>query len=84
MNDPIMLEDHNPQWAQGFELERVRILAALGHVTQGGILERVHHIGSTSVCGLKAKPVIDLLLEVFPLPKLEDGIPALEKLIRFP
>jgi GrpB-like predicted nucleotidyltransferase (UPF0157 family) len=80
MNDPITLEDHNPQWAQDFELERARILAALGHVTQGGIFERVHHIGSTSVLGLKAKPVIDLLLEVFPLPKLEVGIPALEKL----
>lgn len=80
MNDSITLEDYNPQWVQDFELERVRILAALGHVTRGGILERVHHIGSTSVSGLKAKPVIDLLLEVFPLPKFEVGIPALEKL----
>ena len=80
MNDSIALEDHNPQWAGDFELERARILAALGHVTQGGIFENLHHVGSTSVPGLKAKPVIDLLLEVFPLPKLEDGIPALEKL----
>ena len=80
MNDAIKLEAHNPQWAKDFELERARFLAVLGHVTQGGILEQVHHIGSTSVPGLKAKPVIDMLLEVYPLPKPEVGIPALEEL----
>jgi GrpB-like predicted nucleotidyltransferase (UPF0157 family) len=80
MIDAIKLEAHNPQWAKDYELERQRLLAALGHVTQGGILEQVHHVGSTSVPGLKAKPVIDMLLEVFPLPKLEVGIPALENL----
>ena len=71
MNDSIRLEDHNPQWAHDFELERGRILAALGHVTQGGIFENLHHVGSTSIAGLKAKPVIDMLLEVFVLPKIE-------------
>jgi GrpB-like predicted nucleotidyltransferase (UPF0157 family) len=80
MNDAIKLEAYNPQWAQDFELERARILAALGHVTRGGILEAVHHVGSTSVPGLEAKPVIDMLLEVFPLPKPEVGIPVLEAL----
>jgi GrpB-like predicted nucleotidyltransferase (UPF0157 family) len=80
MNDSIKLEPHNPRWAKDFELERGRILAALGHVTRGGILEQVHHIGSTSIPGIKAKPVIDMLLEVYPLPKPEVGLPALEKL----
>jgi GrpB-like predicted nucleotidyltransferase (UPF0157 family) len=80
MNDAIKLEAHNPQWAKDFELERARILAVLGHVTQAGIFEQAHHVGSTSVPGLKAKPIIDMLLEVFPLPKPEVGIPALEKL----
>jgi GrpB-like predicted nucleotidyltransferase (UPF0157 family) len=78
--DAIKLEVHKPQWIKDFEIERTRILAALGHVTQGGILEQVHHIGSTSVPGLKAKAVIDMLLEVYPLPKPEVGIPALEEL----
>ncbi len=80
MIDAIKLEQHHPQWVKDFELERTRFWAALGHVTQGGILEQVHHIGSTSVPGLKAKPVIDMLLEVYPLPKPEVGIPALERL----
>ncbi len=80
MNDAIKLEAHNPQWTKDFELERACLLVALGHVTRGGILETVHHVGSTSVPGLKAKPVIDLLLEVFPLPKPDVGIPALEAL----
>ncbi len=80
MDDAIKLEAHDPQWTKDFELERQRILTTLGCLTQGGILEQVHHVGSTSVPGLKAKPVIDMLLEVFPLPKPEVGLPALETL----
>ncbi len=80
IHDSIKLEAHNPQWLRDFALERGRIVSVLEHVTQGGILEQVHHIGSTSVPGLKAKPVIDILLEVYPLPKPEVGIPALEGL----
>jgi GrpB-like predicted nucleotidyltransferase (UPF0157 family) len=54
--EPIVLLPHDPAWlAEGLQEAR-RILDACG-----GALLRVEHIGSTSVPGLDAKPVIDLL-----------------------
>jgi GrpB-like predicted nucleotidyltransferase (UPF0157 family) len=44
-------------WQRAFEEEAARIRAALGDV----VLE-LHHIGSTSVAGLPAKPIVDILL----------------------
>jgi GrpB-like predicted nucleotidyltransferase (UPF0157 family) len=55
----VALVDHDPAWPHLFAQEAARVRSALG--------ERVHlleHVGSTSVPGLAAKPVIDLVLEV--------------------
>jgi len=49
----------NPDWPQQFAQAAQEIAAALGdRVVQ------IHHIGSTSIPGIYAKPVIDLLVEV--------------------
>lgn len=53
----IELVAHDPQWAVRYECERARIAAALGHTA-----ERIEHIGSTTVPGLAAKPVVDILV----------------------
>lgn len=53
-------------WPAAFEAEASRLAQALGEA--GGTL---HHIGSTSVPGLAAKPIIDLLLEVPDLDALD-------------
>lgn len=50
---------HDPRWAAMFEDERKRLVSALG-----GVLISVHHIGSTSIPDIYAKPVIDMLAEV--------------------
>lgn len=55
----VIMEPYDPAWRQRFELERTRIVGALG-----GEAVAVHHIGSTSVVGLAAKPIIDILVEV--------------------
>jgi GrpB-like predicted nucleotidyltransferase (UPF0157 family) len=55
----IVLDEHDPSWAQRYELERARIVAALGDRAL-----RVDHVGSTSVPGLAAKPIIDIDLSV--------------------
>ena len=49
-------EEYNPEWPARFEAERAVLEAILGNC-----LIRAHHIGSTSVKGLAAKPIIDLL-----------------------
>ncbi|HEY3747828.1 MAG TPA: GrpB family protein [Pseudonocardiaceae bacterium] len=49
----------DPAWPQRFGVEHDRIVAALGSVAG-----RVDHIGSTSVPGLAAKPIIDIQISV--------------------
>lgn len=59
MAEKIVIVNYDPAWPAMFEQERARLLAALdGHVTA------VEHIGSTSVPGLGAKPIIDILIGV--------------------
>lgn len=56
---PIVLAEYNPEWRMRFEMERRRIVSALGSRARG-----IEHVGSTAVPGLAAKPVIDILLAV--------------------
>ena len=55
----ILIVDYDPLWSKRFEFERDRIEVALGERAV-----RIDHIGSTSVPGLAAKPVIDIDLSV--------------------
>lgn len=55
----IDLRDYDESWPQLFEREAERIRAALGEK-----VVLLDHVGSTSVPGLAAKPIIDILLIV--------------------
>ena len=55
----IVIADYDPAWPGRYEVERARVAAALGPVAL-----RVEHIGSTSIPGLAAKPIIDILVVV--------------------
>ena len=69
----VQLAEYDPGWPGQYELEAARIRSALGDRVL-----RLEHIGSTSVPGLAAKPVIDILLVVAD-PAAEDAyVPALE------
>jgi len=69
----IEVAEYNPRWPLLYEREERRIRLALGDD-----VVRIEHAGSTSVPGLPAKPVIDILLEV-PRSSDEDAyVPALE------
>ena len=59
LSGPIAIAEYDPRWPEWFEREAARIRAALG-----GKALRIEHCGSTSVPGLAAKPVIDVLLVV--------------------
>jgi GrpB-like predicted nucleotidyltransferase (UPF0157 family) len=58
-NGRITLAEYDPQWPALFDREAARIRAVLGDAAV-----RVEHVGSTSVPGLAAKPIIDILLAV--------------------
>jgi GrpB-like predicted nucleotidyltransferase (UPF0157 family) len=59
IDGPITLAEYDPAWPRLFEREAERVRATLGNRVV--VLE---HVGSTSVPGLAAKPVIDMLLAV--------------------
>ena len=64
--------DHT-NWAAQFAEERARLLAALRHVTDGGVIEQIIHVGATAIPGLwPAEPTITLAAAVWPLP-LDDA-----------
>ena len=59
----IVVVDYDPTWAALFEREHTRLANILG----SGMIA-IEHVGSTSVPGLAAKPIIDLLIGVKSLP----------------
>ena len=65
-------------WKEQFDLEYRRLINALGEMMDGGIVERIEHVGATSVPGLLGQPRIDIAMAVWPF-LLED--PALHALI---
>ena len=58
-NAPIDLAEYDPDWPRLFTREADRLRAVLGDVAL-----RMEHVGSTSVPGLLAKPIVDVLLVV--------------------
>jgi GrpB-like predicted nucleotidyltransferase (UPF0157 family) len=55
----IVIVDYDPDWPRRFETERAKIAGALGERAL-----QIDHVGSTSVPGLAAKPIIDIDLAV--------------------
>jgi GrpB-like predicted nucleotidyltransferase (UPF0157 family) len=77
MPQPIAVElvPHDPAWAETAEREAARLAAVLGEH-----LLAVHHVGSTAIPGIRAKPVVDLLPVVDDLAALDDARPRVEAL----
>jgi GrpB-like predicted nucleotidyltransferase (UPF0157 family) len=71
----IEVVPHNPRWRDAFEAEAEEVAAALG-----GNVVAVHHIGSTAIPNIHAKPVIDLLVEVRDVAEVDGRSPAMESL----
>ena len=70
----ISIVDYDPRWPQEFHREADRIRGALREQAL-----RIEHTGSTSVPGLSAKPIIDMLLVVKNSANEEAYVPALER-----
>jgi GrpB-like predicted nucleotidyltransferase (UPF0157 family) len=58
--------DYDPQWPAMFEAERLRIQQKLAP-----FVREIHHVGSTAVPGMQAKPEIDLLIVVNSISEIE-------------
>ncbi|WP_407314495.1 GrpB family protein [Desulfosporosinus sp. SB140] len=72
-NAPITLVEYDPRWPELFERVAERV-----HSVLGCKVLRVEHVGSTSVPGLCAKPIIDMLLVVVDSGDESSYVPLLE------
>jgi GrpB-like predicted nucleotidyltransferase (UPF0157 family) len=71
----VELWPHDPRWALDAATQSRALAAAFG-----SCLVDVHHIGSTAIPGIRAKPIIDLLPVVTSLAELDDRRPQIEAL----
>lgn len=66
---------HDPRWRDAFAAEAKRVASALGDNVSA-----VHHIGSTAIPDIHAKPVIDLLVEAGDIAEVDGRSSAMELL----
>lgn len=72
---PIILKEHRAEYADWYEEEQQNLTKLLAEFE----IQRINHIGSTSVEGLIAKPIVDILLELPEGYDLEKVTALLEK-----
>jgi len=59
IDEPVHLEPYNEIWKELYRSERERLLRAVGELAKA-----IEHFGSTSVPGMTAKPIIDIMVGV--------------------
>jgi GrpB-like predicted nucleotidyltransferase (UPF0157 family)/SAM-dependent methyltransferase len=72
--DPIEVVDYDDAWPARYQRWRERIATALGPIAR-----RVEHVGSTSVPGLPAKPIVDIQVSVTDMADESAYVPDLER-----
>ena len=75
MPQHVVISDYDPAWPEEFRREAAAIARILGDN-----LTAIHHIGSTAVPGLAAKPIIDIMPVVRSLGAVDGSRAALESL----
>ncbi len=75
MSFQLVIEPHRASWKGDFEQEAARIRSALSPA-----LIALHHIGSTAIPGIHAKPIIDIMAEAVSLGVLDARQGEMERL----
>jgi len=75
-DEVVYLRAYDPEWPARFQSEARILTEALGPWITGG----VHHVGSTAVPGLTAKPIIDIMVGVADLDSSRPCIDLLAEL----
>jgi GrpB-like predicted nucleotidyltransferase (UPF0157 family) len=75
-DEPVRLVPYRPDWPELYRSESALLREGVGEWVCGGI----HHVGSTAVPGLAAKPIIDILLGVEALDSSRGCFTVLQRL----
>jgi GrpB-like predicted nucleotidyltransferase (UPF0157 family) len=70
---PVLVVPYDPGWPERFEAWRGRLAGSLGPVAR-----RIEHVGSTSVPGLAAKPIVDIQVSVADMENEDGYVPLCE------
>ena len=73
---PIILKDVQPVYADWYEEEKISILG----VIDSKDIVRINHIGSSAIPNIKAKPVVDILLELDGTCNVDNVVDALKSI----
>ena len=71
----VKVVPHDPNWSKLFKLEADKIAVILGQEVIA-----IHHIGSTAIPNISAKPLIDILVEVHDIEKIDEFNEEMTKL----
>src|SRR5437016_4067523 len=71
----VALRPHDEEWHRLFEIERHNILDAVSKF----VLE-IEHVGSTAICGISAKPILDVMAGIRTLDDGEKCVAGLKSL----
>jgi GrpB-like predicted nucleotidyltransferase (UPF0157 family) len=72
---PITIVDYDEDWPAEYDAEKTRLLAQIG-----GLAVEIEHVGSTSVPGLAAKPIIDIMVGIRTMADAEKCIEGMRRL----
>lgn len=70
----VKLKEYQAAWKEKYDFEKNRIQHAIGDRLLG-----IEHIGSTSIEGMTAKPIIDILVGIDQLNRMEVIVESLHK-----
>jgi GrpB-like predicted nucleotidyltransferase (UPF0157 family) len=59
INVKIHIEEYKPEWVRQYEYEKEQLCNALGDTILG-----IEHIGSRSIPGIWAKPIVDIMIGI--------------------
>lgn len=71
----VTLVEYTPNWVKQFDYEKANITNAIGDQ-----ILSIEHIGSTSIIGLKAKPIIDIMVGVQHLEQVASLVHPLQEI----
>lgn len=71
----VTLCEYSPDWEKQFTYEKKKILKMLDDK-----IVRIEHIGSTSIKGMRAKPIIDIMVGVKDLEKVSEVVEPLKEI----
>ncbi len=75
MPEPVVVVEYDLNWPVRYDAEKTCILEVIG-----AYIEDIQHVGSTSVPGLGAKPIIDIMIGIHDLSLVEKCVQPLENL----